>query len=380
MADTLNTGAIEEPTFAPQITVHVPDELWPTSIWTVTWTGGLAPYTIEMDLGGGTVENVPAGTPAVSPFVVELAAITPSPDSPSTYKYTVTVTDNLGNAGSQTGSYNFPLIDGVLPRIESISYEPPVLTVVVSDVSEYDVTVSVTEPEGFTVDAVSKAVAGGNGAAVFYWSAVDVMAGASGTTEITADDGYGGTDTNSASLYIAPISIPDGALAAVPSARNATLADVVTVAVIAGDFSNPFKYVYSAGVTVESGATYANGTFNVGAVGGSQLDVDGIWTNVAPDSFLVPLDFMFQERDIGDGRVRIDFNITPIGGSETSDGGVLYNFGLKFDHAGTYVLGFEEFHDVKRTYYSDGAHNEYFWDDISNNYPDVPNSIEVREP
>jgi hypothetical protein len=78
--------------------------------------------------------------------------------------------------------------------------------------------------------------------------------------------------------------------------------------------------------------------------------------------------------------VRIDFNVTPVGGSETTDGGALFNFGLQFDHAGTYTLGFEEFHDVKRTYYSDGASNEYFWDDISNSYPGMPNSIEVREP
>ncbi len=36
--------------------------------WTVSWTGGSGPYTIEMDMGGGTTEDVPAGTPAESPF------------------------------------------------------------------------------------------------------------------------------------------------------------------------------------------------------------------------------------------------------------------------------------------------------------------------
>jgi hypothetical protein len=252
-----------------------------------------------------------------------------------------------------------------------------VLTVTVSDVENDDVTVTVTEPAGLMVDATSKVVSGGNGSVDFNWSAEDIIDGGSGSTDITADDGAGGTDTDSATITIGGISIPDGALAAVPAMTSATTADIVTVVVISGAFSNPFQYMNGAGVTVNSGAAYEDGTLNVGVPGGGQMDPDGVWTAVGPDSFLLPNDFMIQENDIGGGMVRIDFNVTPIGGSETSTGGALFNFGLNFGSAGTYDLGFQEFQDVKRTYFSDGASTEYNWDDISNNYTGVPNSINV---
>ena len=48
------------------------------------------------------------------------------------------------------------------------------------------------------------------------------------------------------------------------------------------------------------------------------------------------------------------------------------------DTPGTYTLGFQqETGDVKRTYYSDQAENEYVWGDISNDHAAVPNSIIV---
>jgi hypothetical protein len=191
------------------------------------------------------------------------------------------------------------------------------------------------------------------------------------------EDEYGGTDTAEFNITVSGIEIPVGALAAVPAWASATTDEVVPVVAISGAFSHPFQYMNGVGVTVNAGAAYEDGTFNVGVPGGDQMDIDGVWTSVAPDAFLLPNDFMIQENDIGGGLVRIDFNVTPIGGHETTEGGALFNFGLSFDHAGTYTLGFEEFHDVKRTYYSDGSSNEYNWGDISNDYPDVPNSIEV---
>lgn len=336
--------------------------------WRVTWSGGTPPYTIEMDMGGGATADIAAGTAATSPFEHDFTMVA------GDFTYTVTVTGSLGTSGTVSGSYTVASTQDA-PSIDDVTYADGVLTVTVSDPDGDTVTVSVTEPAGLAVDALSKEATGGT--AVFNWSATDPIAGGSGDTTITADDGQGGTDTATATITIDPLSIPAGGLAAVPLATTATTADTVTVLVTSGDFSNPFLYMNGVGVTVDSGAAYVDTTFNVGAPGGAQLDVDGVWTAASPDSFLVPTDFMIQENDIGGGRVRIDFNVTPINGTETTDGGALFNFELDFLDAGTYTLGFEEFHDVKRTYYSDGASTEYNWDDISNDYPGVPNSIEV---
>jgi len=340
--------------------------------FSVRWQYGTAPFTISINTGGGTANALQTGTAESSPFEHYFVLL------PGSWEYAVTVTDANGLTAAATGSYS--VVEGCdFITIDDVSYAEGVLTVTVSDPDLDDITVTVTEPEGLEVDAISKVIAG-SGTADFYWSAIDYIAGAVGTTDITADNGHGATDNAAATIAISPIKLPDGVLAAVPAARNATTADVVTVAVIAGDFSSPFQNMNGAGVTVEDGATYAGGTFNVGAPGGKMYGVDGIWTNIGADAILRPGEFWVPTDPIGAGRVRMDFNVTPVGGSETSDGGVLFNFGLAFDHAGTYTLGFEEFHDVKRTYYSDGANSEYFWDDISNNYPGVPNSIEVREP
>jgi len=338
------------------------------STWRVTWSGGTAPYTIEMDMGGGATADVAAGTAATSPFEHDFTMVV------GDFTYTVTVTGSLGTSGTVSGTYTVAGTQGT-PSIDDVTYADGVLTVTVSDPDGDEVTVTVTEPAGLVVDATSKVATGGT--AVFNWSATDPIAGGSGDTTITADDGLGGTDTATETITIAPLSVPAGGLAAVPLATTATTADTVTVLVTSGDFSNPFLYMNGVGVTVDSGAAYVDTTLNVGAPGGAQLDNDGIWATIAPDSFLLPTDFMIQENDIGGGLVRIDFNVTPIGGTETSDGGVLFNFGLGFDSAGTYNLGFEEFHDVKRTYYSDSGSTEFNWDDISNDYPGVPHTIEV---
>ena len=57
---------------------------------------------------------------------------------------------------------------------------------------------------------------------------------------------------------------------------------------------------------------------------------------------------------------------------------MLFNFGMSFSAAGTYTLGFLEFQDVKRTYYSDNAAVEYNWADITNVIDEVPNTITVN--
>ncbi|MBN2082180.1 hypothetical protein JW859_08220 [bacterium] len=378
--DTKNIGT-GGPLMGPQVTVTVPTGMFGAqdATWTVTWTDSTAPYAITMNMGGGTTANVPATT-ATSPFTQVFTMVNASQTDDATYTYTVTVTDGNGNAGTATATYTVGPLQNQDPTIDSVTYTAPTLTVNVSDPDAGDtLTVTVTEPTGLAADTTSRVASQVSGSAAFTWSATDIIAGGSGDTTITVDDGNGGTDSTSQTIAIAAIVIPAGALAAVPATTAATTADTVTIVVIAGDFSNNFQYMNGAGVTVESGGAYVDGTLNVGAPGGEQKFVDGVWAGMssAPNSFLLPDDFMIQENAIDGGLVRIDFNVTPIGGANVTSGGALFNFGMSFGAAGTYTLGFEEFRDVKRTYFSDTDSTEYYWDDITNNYTDVPNSITV---
>jgi hypothetical protein len=159
-----------------------------------------------------------------------------------------------------------------------------------------------------------------------------------------------------------------GELIAQFAADTGTTAAPVRVVVSSGQFTHSFKYLNGVAVTVEAGAEYAAHTFNVGAPGGAFNGIDGVWTYVDPSSFLLPDDSLFTEMpvDAEPGLVYIAFNVIPIGGNNTMQGGDLFNFEMQFSAPGTYHLGFLEFQDVKRTYYSDDMLNEYYWNNIAN--------------
>jgi len=160
-----------------------------------------------------------------------------------------------------------------------------------------------------------------------------------------------------------------GELSAQFETDTGTVADPVRVVVASGGFPHPFQYMNGVAVTVEEGAEYVDLSFNVGAPGGAQKDPDGsLWPTVDPLTFLVPQDNMYTEAPVdGDpGLIYIAFSVIPVDGTDTTTGGELFNFEMQFSAAGTYHLGFLEFQTVKRTYYSDGASNEYYWNTISN--------------
>lgn len=104
---------------------------------------------------------------------------------------------------------------------------------------------------------------------------------------------------------------------------------------------------------------------------------------MAPPGFHSPpdgTDFTYSMyTPLGDGATwTYDFNVTPISGHDmTNAKGALFNVELTFP-AGVNVLGFQQMQGVSRTFYSDGAANEYFWGDSSNDHPGVPNSVTVE--
>jgi len=340
---------------------------------TVTWTGGTAPYTIAAAMGGGTTEDIAAGTAAVSPFAQTFTLVEGS------WTYTVTVTDANDQSATATGTYTVEPPLNQPPSIDNVTLDSGVLTVEVSDPDGDPITVELAVPAGLDADALSEQAV--DGVATFEIFATDIIAGGTGTTTITATDGQGGEDQDTLTVTIEPIAVAEGALVAIPSIGATTVGGEVTVVVISGDFpaGAPFHYMNGVAVTVEEGASYVDGTLNVGAVGGDQKDPDGIWAEMSPppSSFLLPDDFMIMEQSVFEppGLNFIGFNLTPIGGGEVTSGGILFNFGLTFDNAGTYNLGFVQFQDVKRTYYSDSEYSEHYWSDISN--AGVPNTIQV---
>ena len=348
---------------------------------TVNWNGGTAPYTIQAAMGGGTTENIAAGTAATSPFTQDFTLVEGGP-----FTWTVTITDTTGLSGMATGEYTVGATLNQAPVIDDTDFTAGVLTVTVSDPdSDTPLTVTVSAVTGATVDATS-VDATATGEAVFNWTADDPFTGVDGTTTVTVTDPGGATDTADVNIVIDPIEITlaEGALAAVPMAASAAVGDTVTVLVVSGDFpaAAAFNYLNGCAVTVNDGGEYVDGTFNIGSIGGAQKDIDGIWATMdpAPTTFFVPEDFMMKATDVmvDSSMDFFGFNATPIGAGEVTNGGDLINFGVEFDAAGTYTFGFIEFQDVKRTYYSDNAAVEYNWGDISNDYTDIPNSVVIE--
>ena len=253
----------------------------------------------------------------------------------------------------------------------------PTLTVTVSDPDETTVlTVTVTEPAGLAVDATSKIAAQVSGTvASFTWSATDAVAGGTGDTTITVTDSAGGIDTATETITIAMFNptMPAGALGAFALADTATVGgNPVTVVIVTGDLpaDAPFNFCDGVGFTVNAGADYAAGTFNIGAVGGNADASDGIWGDMSPlpIGYIMPQDWMMAFTALaGDATMgRIDFNATAIGGSGVTDGGAILNFGLDFSAAGVYDLSFQYLEDVRRTFYSGPDATTYEWDDLNN--------------
>lgn len=170
-------------------------------------------------------------------------------------------------------------------------------------------------------------------------------------------------------------------LYAIPQQTSVAVGEAVRIVVATGVPANSFHYMNGVRVTFGAGEpNYVPGSYNVGAIGGAADFPDGIWALVGPGAFLLPTDYMlsFNNYDSASNSWAMDFNVTPIGGQEVNDAeGELFNFEVTFAQAGTVHLGFSQFKDVKRTYYSDSRSQEYSWSSIGNNNAGVANTIEV---
>jgi len=417
--DTKNVGyrsLVDNQMTAMSVYVGEPSEVYAgqTSDWRISWYyfcewnnesvhydwPSFPSVTIDIDFGGGA-ENVSQvfdifRYPEVS---IPVTPYNPITNEDTTYTYKVTVTDlapttnaEICLTGTTTGEYTViaanqpPVIDEELTR-----FDPPTRTLIVvaSDPDGDDLACVLGEPVNNPFNLPDTApqpqvtVEEGIWTFVFDMSSSfgGIFVGGSGSTLVTVYDEYLDSDSYDVEFTVDPISIPADTLIATPASNPVPTATPVTIVVATGVPANPFQFLNGVGVTVEDDAAYVSYTFNAGVIGGDAGDVDGFWTAMNPTGgFLLPPDNFIQATNIGGGRERWDFNLTPIGGSDqTTSEGALFNFEFEFSEAGLKTLGFQDVtaDTVKRTYYSDETLNEYFWGDISNDGTVAPNSIEV---
>ncbi|MBN2081196.1 hypothetical protein JW859_03200 [bacterium] len=330
--------------------------------------------------------------PASGTLVIELAFAAAANDAAN-------VTVQAIGADGATASQTVAIQRGLAVSIDNVTYNEPRLlaAVTVSAAEDSEVELTLAVDEALATAAPQQHTLTGGGDHTFdleltprFALAIGVgksFGGGSGnvTLTATATDQFGDavTATRAQAVSFTAVEIPAGCLVAVPLERQVELGDAVTIVVASGDFpaAAPFHYANGLGITAEETVCYSDNSWNIGIPGGAFEEFDGLWSTMdpVPASVLLPGDMMIQFNNIGNGRARVDFNVTPIGGSNTTAGGALMSFQLRPETAGPYTLGFQQFNEVKRTYYADSEYHEYYWDDISNVVDGIPNSFVVVE-
>ena len=381
--DTLNIGN-GLPGRGPVVgTITVPTGLFAQNNgdFSVNWTSGQAPYTITWNFGGGAnPDTIGPLAGAVSP---DAQTVLFTNNAGGTFTVTVTVTDSLGQSGSGSASYTYGIVQNQAPVLSVAGGDGTnSITIHGEDTDGDDITVTAAAPAGLATGG-SQTISGGSGDVTFTFTASDLFAGGNGSVDFSGVDNAASpanSNTVSANVVVAGIVLAADTLYAIPLVGSAAAGDTVTVVVASGVPANPFQFMNGCRVTAPTGFAYVSNTFNIGVPGGADAGaVDGFWTGMNPGGgFLLAPDNFIVETDLGGGLIGVDFNCTPIGGSDrTTDSGALFNFGANFG-AGTNTLGFQDVSGVSRTYYTDSnAAPDRFWGDITNNHAGVPNSVDV---
>lgn len=344
--------------------------------FSVAWTSGTLPFTISWDFGGGADPGT-LDTPATSP---NSQTVLLNVDAGGSFTVTAQVTDAQSLSGSASAQYSYGPSPNTAPVLTVTAGDGTTsITVQADDADGDDVTITATAPAGFSVDG-PLTVTGLSGDVTFNFIPDDFLAGGSGEASFTGNDGMVDSDPVTATVTAPGPATPD-TLYAIALDTTVSVDQPTTVIVVTSVPANPFQYLNGCRVTAPTGFTYVPNSFNVGMTGGAAGDADGFWTNMAPSGgFLLAPDNFYEPVSGGPGLTAYSFNVTPIGGADTTtSSGPLFNFEASFSAAGTYTLGFlQESGGIKRTYYSEGSGTEYFWGDISNNHAGIPSTVTVE--
>lgn len=340
-----------------------------TANFSATIVGVNGPFNISWNFGGAATNTTStlavAGTSTVGVTFVPLTA-------PKTFTATATVTDSAGVSQSDSVTFTVRETQNTDPTIDSLTFAGGTISVTGSDADGDSLTFTAALDSGdVTVGAASATTAT---SAQFGVSPNDILAGGNFTVTVTVSDGKGGTDSDSVSGSFDAFPLADDTLYAIATSSSTSAGGNVRVVIATGDTANNFQYLNGCGVVCENGASYASTTFDVGNPDdtpdvGSANPIDGVWADMGATSFLLAPDNFITGTDLGDGTSRTDFNVTPLGGSDITANGLLFNFEYTFASAGTYTLGFEAVNVVSRTYYQDSsAATDFFWGDITNSH------------
>jgi hypothetical protein len=389
--ETLNVGGggpVTGPVFT-SFTISPSSGLFAGDTVTATATfedPGTGPYTVTFDMGGGTTPNTGTITNATNPVSQQFVL---SNNAGGTFTATVRITDSNGAFDERTITYTYGPVQNARPSITSVTVDNDActFTVTTTDPEGDDVTLTTSGITGGTLNAATGTVTGGNGTFTFTAAPTDFLLGGTVAGTVVASDA-GGDSTGAASTFsvvCAGITLAPDTLYAIPLSSTAAAGEAVTIVVASGVPANPFQFMNGVRVTAPAGFEYVSDSFNVGVPGGEADDADGIWAAMNPSGFLLPNDnFIVETAGLAAdatgvaGRTGIDFNVTPLGGSDlTTASGALFNFQGTFA-AGTNLLSFQETQGVSRTYYTDSnAAPEFFWGDIDNNNGE-PNTVTVN--
>ncbi|MEZ5338424.1 MAG: hypothetical protein R3F46_09165 [bacterium] len=374
--ETLNKGTASP--HRTQVIIHAPVGTGPNGPWlfgnetgrfSATTTDPNGPFTFDWNFGGAATNTTStlaqAGTSSVNVIFVSIS-------SPNQFTATVTMTTGDGRQASDSVTFSLGPVHTSLPSIDSLT------------VSGGIVTVSATDPDGDSLTFQAFLDSGNidiegpfnetSTSAQWKLSPRDVLTGGNWTITVTADDGNGGTASDSLSGGFDAFPLANDTLYAIATSSSTSTGSTVRIAVATGDTANNFQYLNGCGVVCENGASYAATTFDVGSPDdtpdvGSANPIDGVWGDMGATSFLLAPDNFITGTDLGNGTSRTDFNVTPLGGTDITANGLLFSFEYTFASAGTYHLGFEAVNIVSRTYYQDStAATDFFWSDISNNH------------
>jgi hypothetical protein len=353
---------------------------------TIAYQGVTPPFTFVLSFpnGGATPATQTVignnGT-ATATFTIDSFLLADEADGKD-IAFTVEGSDGSGVEGDFSGTFHVVGIPNQPPVINSATVNGTTVTVDATDLDNEDITVTFSATGGLSGSPTSAVIAGGSGTAVFNFSGDDLFGGNTGDVTFTATDPANATDTETVSVSTPSIVLAADTLYAIPLSGTAAVGAPVRVVVASGDPANPFFYMTGVRLTADQGANfnYVANSFNVGAVGGAAGDPDGIWTDQGATNFLLAPDNFIQRSDAGGGLHGIDFNVTPLDGSDMAAGeGELFNIEVTFGAAGTWQLGFQDVNVVNRTYYQDSNQApDYFWGDITNNHAGVPNSVTVN--
>lgn len=383
------TSTIPGPVRDPVLSVTPPSggHAGESAIFATSIALGQAPFSLDCTFGGGADPDL------INDLEISredgVAVVLADVSEETSFNYTFYLTSAYGATDSFSGSYT--VLPAAVPKQAPVfvsavlSEDLASLTVLATDADSPTLDIRVAPPEGVTVAPLSQTVASGNAAQFSISYAVDPPAEGFGALTVTASD----PDGLSASLEVVipdePGAGPDyapNALYAVPQAISAVVGEPLVIVVRTGILPNPFQYLNGVRVTVDSGASFVANSFNVGAAGGAAYDPDGLWVAMSPVDFIEPpVSVGPAPVEIGGGRIAFDFGLAPaVGNNLESAAGELFNFALRFDAPGIYVLGFQADDGVARTYYGwedGGGVTTTGWGDLANSVAGVANSVVV---